>query len=179
MSRHLADKRLPVLHRSQPILLRRYNQWGTQTVEFAITVSVFLLIVFATFEGSRLLYSFTVTGHLAREAVRYAEVRGSLMAQDSYRSSPRDHMATQDTIKDFVTNRGLLKRPPVTAYACWGNNPVPCSNLAATCPDSFGNNQPDSPVFVTVAYQFKSALPSIINFLPTNLCSTARGTIVY
>ena len=175
MSRHLADKRLPVLHRSQPILLRRYNQWGTQTVEFAITVSVFLLIVFATFEGSRLLYSFTVTGHLAREAVRYAEVRGSLMAQDSYRAN--DQTATKATIQAFVNNRGLLS--PVTAYACWGNNPVPCSNLAATCPDSSGNNQPDSPVFVTVAYQFKSALPSIINFLPTNLCSTARGTIVY
>lgn len=178
MSRNTADKGFPTLCGSKPPVTRRYFQLGTGSVEFAVTISLFLFIVFVTFEGSRLLYSFTVTGHLAREAVRYAEVRGSLMATDSYRINRTDQKATQATIQTFVNSRGLLS--PVTAKACWGANPVPCSNLAATCPDSTtGNNDPNDSVSVTVAYQFTSALPAIINFFPSNLCSTARGTVIY
>lgn len=153
--------------------LLRKSQTGVETVEVALTLGVFVTLIIIFLEMAFYLYAYISTGELAREAVRYAVVRGNLAALDPGRGG--DAPATQNTIRDFVISRGLVSSVDVTA--CWPSDP---DDMTATCVgsspslDAGVNNLPGMRVNITVSHNHQPLLlPQI------TLTATSQGTILY
>ena len=115
-------------------------------VEFAMASIILFTLVFGVIAICLALYSYNVTAEAAREATRYAIVRGS-----SCTSFATACPATATDIQTYVRGLGFP-----------GINPSP-STLTATASWPNGNNKPGSPVQVTVQYTF----PLVIPFVPS------------
>lgn len=154
------------------------SQSGAETVEVALTLAFFVTLILIVVEMALYLYAYLSTGNLAREAVRYAVVRGNEAAQDSSRIG--DAPATQDSIRDFVTGRRLVS--PVDIAACWPSEP---DNLEASCvgsspPLNAGvNNLPGMGVSVTVSHRYQPFLVPQWFEEGRTLTATSQGTILY
>lgn len=156
------------------------RQGGAEIVEMVLTIGYFLALVFTIIEGVRLIYTYTVTNFLAREAVRYAVVRGHRAGQDG----PYEPVDRGD-IESFVRDRGLLApAEEVQVQACW-------NNAGPSCPDSevllvddpnpdldIYNNSTGQVVRVTVSYTFDSVVPHILWFDPSVPVSTAAQAVI-
>ncbi|WP_117233165.1 TadE/TadG family type IV pilus assembly protein [Vibrio maerlii] len=139
----------------------RHRQSGVTIVEFSIVALVFFLLLFATVEGARYIYSQTAVAHAAREGVRYAIVRGNDAAKDSLRAD--DAPASKDQISSFVNQRSSLNGLTVTTTWNLDSDDVPIKDSG-------------QPVTVSVSYQFQSAVP----FIPSaNLTSASTGVIYF
>lgn len=148
----------------------------------AITLVVFVMLILGVAEMMRLLYAYITTGHLAREAVRYAVVRGNLAAQDESRTSgsPPDAPANRARIEAFINGRGLLS--PLTVTACWpfpNDAEPPCSGNSPPLVEG-ENNLPGMPIRITVTYQYQPlVVPDLMWFGPKALSTSSQGTIIY
>ena len=74
---------------------RRRHQSGQAIVEGALVMLVFLTITFGLMDFGRMVWSYTMISHGAREATRYAMVRGTSSG----------HAATKSQIQGIVTSR--------------------------------------------------------------------------
>jgi Flp pilus assembly protein TadG len=123
------------------------DESGSALVEFALTSVILFTLVFGVIAICLALYSYNVTAEAAREATRYAIVRGSACTTFAT-ACP----ATATDIKTHVQNLGFPGITPtslsVTADCCWPTN-----------------NNPGSPVKVTVQYTF----PLVIPFVPRRI----------
>jgi Flp pilus assembly protein TadG len=133
---------------------------GSSIVEFALASVILFTLVFGVMAICLALYSYNVVSEAAREATRYAIVRGS--ACNSFPNCK----VTSDQLNTYVRGLGfpLINvnplSPTLTAVASWPN----------------GNNNPQSPVQVTVTYKFPLAIP----FMPSrtlNMSSTSQMII--
>ena len=103
-------------------------------------------------------YTYIFVSETAREATRYASVRGSACTGFT------DCGITQQQLKDYVKNLGY---PGIDPNAL---------SVNATGVSDNGSNGPGSPVQVTVSYQFPLAVPFV--FKNTwNLSSTSQMVI--
>lgn len=102
---------------------------GQATVEVAITLVSFLVLVFGIIGGGRMIWDYTVVSNAAGEAVRWAAVRGS------QNSSPADATAITTFAKSMAAG---LDPDGITVTPSWPTN-----------------NKPGSLVQVTVAYTFE------------------------
>ncbi len=59
---------------------RSRSQRGAMLVEFALSMTLLLLTVFAMLEAMLMIYTYNVMADAAKEGVRYASVRGSYSA---------------------------------------------------------------------------------------------------
>ena len=129
---------------------RREHQRGGEIVEGATTFLVFFVIVFALIDFSRMVWTYHQIAFAAREATRYAIVRGSSSG----------NQATVNQIQSIVTNRVFC---------------VSSNKLTTTV--TFNPNQsPGSTVKVAVSYSFYPIAP----FLPggaIQLASTSQMMI--
>lgn len=102
-------------------MLRRLTRFlqdrrGVAAVEFAFVAPVIFMLTIGTIDVGRLVFSWSSLDHLAREATRYASVRGA----DSL--SPM----TQTQLEAYVTNRLIGMDPnDLTITVDWtpNNNP--------------------------------------------------------
>jgi Flp pilus assembly protein TadG len=121
------------------------DESGSSLVEFAITSTILFMLVFGVMAICLALYSYNVVSEAAREATRYAIVRGSACTKTV------PCKATSGQIETYVQNLGFPGIAPtsltVTSDCCWPN----------------GDKNPGSPVKVTVQYTFPLAIP----FVPT------------
>ncbi len=126
------------------------NERGTTIVEFALILSLFVLIILGIMNFGRALWAYSAMAHVAREGARYAIVRGS----ESGRAT------TAAEIRNYVQGRaGPLG--PVEVTTSW-------------IPD----NKPGSVVEVRVQYDFSSVLPLVpAGTIP--LASTSRMVITF
>jgi len=132
-------------------------EMGSSIVEFALASVILFTLVFGVIAICLALYSYNVTAEAAREATRYAIVRGSAC------NSFPDCKVTSDQIQTYVRGLGFPGINPssltLTATASWPN----------------GNNDPGNPVQVTVNYTF----PLVIPFVPTRtLTMTSTSAMV-
>ena len=140
------------------------TQKGLAIVEAAIVLPLFLLLVLAIIDGGRMIYTYGVMSHAAREGVRYAVVRGVEAGQDARRTG--DAPATDTQVETYVQNRaGPLS--PIRAFTTW--------------PLGSGG-QPDKKagqvVEVRVEYDFNPVTPFFLPLSPMVLTSTSR-TVIY
>jgi Flp pilus assembly protein TadG len=137
---------------------------GTSTIEFALGASLLFTLVCGILTMCFALYTYNIVSEAAREAARFAIVRGS--ACHFATACPA---ATGD-IQTYVSNLGFPGSSNLTATPAWSAYPA-----GGTC-KSPGCNGPGDQVAVTVTYRF----PLVIPFLPRrtlNMSNTAAMVI--
>jgi Flp pilus assembly protein TadG len=112
---------------------------GSAIVEFAMASIILFTLIIGVMMICFALYSYNVVSEAAREATRYAIVRGSACTSFPDCNSKLDIQAYVNTLQ-FP---GI--KPSLTAAASWPN----------------GNNNPGSPVQVTVTYTFPLSIPFV------------------
>lgn len=139
-------------------MLRRYpteaRQRGSALIEFSLTLTVLLMLLFGAMDFCRALYAYHFVANAAREGARYAIVRGS-----SCSGWATACPASASDIQTYVRN------PPL------GINPSAITVNSTWTP----NNNPGSTVQVQVQYNFNFILP----FLPkSTLTMTSSSQMV-
>jgi Flp pilus assembly protein TadG len=155
-----------------PGLRKLKGEDGNNLIEYAIVFMFFMSMVLGIVDFSRALYTYHFLSNVAREATRYAAVRGSTCNDDSSCSA-----ATPDTgpaapgntvIQDYVTT--IL--PPgvestnLTTTPSWPGTGTACNVV----------NNPGCPVEVTVSYKFHFVVP-FIRTTPLTLSSSSEMII--
>ena len=170
--RSLNERRVP----AHPQRWRRRiaEESGSTLVEFVVTSSLLLMIIFGILDGSRALYFDHYVCYSAEEAVRYAMVRGSTWnnatCTSTYTESCTATSANVTRLIQAITPMGSAS--DLTVTTTWtGKTPS-----GGTCSAKGINNSPGCVVQVQVSYSFNFVLP----FLPKNtlpLTSTSSVAI--
>lgn len=130
-------------------MTRLHAQRGATMVEFAISSLVTLMVIFGILECSLLLYTYHTVSNAARQASRWAIVRGS----DCVASTcPAD----ANSVKSYVlTQVPLLDTAQVNVTTTWS------SSNDCTVTSTSGPAGPGCIVAVQVSYPFQLHLPFI------------------
>ena len=167
----------PSHHRSSSIRARLRREEGATLLEFALSISIFLAVTFGIMILCMSLFTYEYVDFAAREAVRWAAVRGSDCSLNS--TTMPDCNASGDQITAYVQS---LKYPIVNpanvkVNSVWlkPNASPPTAWTACTSSDSTCN-APGDAVKVTVSYQYNFDIPFAGNH-PLNLSSTAQMVI--
>ena len=126
---------------------------GQGLVEGAMTLVIFLTLVFSVCEFGRAVWSYTMICHATREGSRYAAVHGSQSGM------------TADTAKTNITS--IVKNRAVGLTK---------SNISVTT-TYLPNNTPGNSVKVAVTYPFKFVTPFRLPRNTLTLQSTSQITI--
>ncbi len=119
-------------------------------VEFAMASSLLFAVVFGVIAIGYALYSYNVVSEAAREATRFAIVRGS--ACTSFTSACP---AAASDVQTFVQDLGFpgINSQSITATTTWPTTGPSCTPSVTPC------NNPGNLVEVTVSYQFPLVIP--------------------
>ena len=127
------------------------DQSGSAIIEFAVASAILCSLVFGVMAMCLAFYSYNITSEAAREATRYAIVRGSACSSSTFSNCN----ITSAQLQTYVRSIGFP-----------GINPS-SSTLTAVASWPEGNNNPGSQVQVTVTYIF----PLVIPFVPRKTLS--------
>lgn len=137
------------------------DESGSSLIEFALSLSILLAVLFGIMEFSLALYAQHYVANAARDATRYAMVRGSSWSSTPCAStSSLNCMASNSDITNYVksTAPGGLTVSKIIVTTSWPG----ASPSGSTCDTTDGANSPNCMVRVTVSYAFNFMLP----FLP-------------
>jgi Flp pilus assembly protein TadG len=155
------------------------SERGDGMIEFAISAVVLFTCIFGIIGCSQLLYAYHFTSYSAREATRYAMVRGSTWGSTNCATTTTAVCnATTANVQAYVQSivpPGMNAGTPLTVTTTWPGTEL--AGSATTCSTTNGNNSPGCLVMVQVSYSFNYLLP----FLPTtalNLRSTSEVVIL-
>ena len=136
------------------------SELGTSTVEFALSASLLFMLVIGTVYMAWALYSYNIVSEAAREAVRYAIVRGA----DCHFGSPCTP-ATKADLQTYVEHLGFPgSSKMVVGTPVWAAYPA-----GGTCANA-GCNGPGNQITVTVTLSF----PVVIPFVPHRTLSMSN-----
>ena len=125
--------------------LRRFlrEKRGTAAIEFAFVAPVLFVLTIGTIDVGRLVWSASMLHHMAREATRYASVRGA----DS------NNPVTKADIQTYVANRIVgIPAGEVAVDATWTPN-----------------NSPGGTVLVELDYTYTFLLGKAVGLAPLTL----------
>jgi Flp pilus assembly protein TadG len=154
------------MNRVRPLDGRNSASRGATLVEFALLIPLLFALVFGIIDFGRALYSYHFVSDAAREASRWASVRGSTCS-DYSQACPAGSSDVSDYVVSIAPTGIDTSSSRLTVTTGWpphANNPPICVTT---------NNHPGCPVHVQVTYQFKFVLP----FLPPsgiNMTSTSE-----
>jgi Flp pilus assembly protein TadG len=142
------------------------GEQGAALVEMALATVILLVMLFGIMEMSLGLYTYHFISEAAREATRYAIVRGSSCGGAFATACP----ASPDDIQTYVQNLGYPGIDPtaITVTTAW--SAYPAGGACGSC------NNPGNQVQVTVNYQYLLSIP----FIPSqtlNMSSTSEMVI--
>jgi Flp pilus assembly protein TadG len=154
------NKRRNACRRERPIasgLRGTAKARGSTLTEFAFVLPLLAMMMFGVIDFGRALYTYHFVSNAAREATRWASVRGGQCT-----AWPQACPAIQADVQNYVAGiapPGIDPSPQTLAVtAAWmppPENPASCIGAA---------NNPGCAVQVQVTYNFKFLLP----FLPTS-----------
>ena len=159
---------------------------GSSLVEYALVFLLLMTMILGMVDFSRAIYVYHFISNQARDATRYASVRGltcgsppagdnSCIASNS--ASGTAGPATAADIQTFVKNvpKGIdvtkLTPAPVVDWPVQAASPTVCSTLAT-------QNYPGCTVRVKVTYAFNFSSPLVSN-ITLNLSSTSEAVITH
>src|SRR5579875_755818 len=154
---------------------------GSALVETAFASIIVLALLFGMFEAFFALYGYHYVSYAAREAARYAAVRGYYCSADS--TTMPNCPANQTNLTAYV--KGLdypginANDITVTPTWCYTNVNTPTFPPVYTTPCSStptGNNLPGMLVQVTVEYKIPVPIP-FLSTLTYDMSSTSSMTI--
>jgi Flp pilus assembly protein TadG len=127
---------------------------GSGLVEQALVLTILLAVIFGIIDSGRALYTYHFVSQAAREATRWASVRGNTCA-----GLPGGCPAAAADVQTYVANVSGMGLDParITATTTWPIKPY--SNLSC----AVNNKNPGCVVQVQVDYAFQFILP----FLPS------------
>lgn len=125
---------------------------GSSVVETALAAMILLMLVFGIIETSMALYAYHFTSEAAREATRYAMVRGS-----SCNSSNSACPAKASDIETFVRSQLYpgINPSAITVTTTWPTTGASCTPSSSPC------NNAGNLVAVTVQYEFLWSVPFV------------------
>jgi Flp pilus assembly protein TadG len=146
---------------------RSRRRRGTSAVEFAIVCPITFFLLFAIMIGSVGIYRYQKVAALAREASRWASVRGQ-----EYEMETGNHSATaEDIFQQAILPQAAGLDTSLLTYAVeWDQSNAPISIDPAT--EKIRGNS----VIVTVTYRW-SPLRYLIG--PIDLTSTSTSQMMY
>jgi len=182
---NVAARRKQVYHFPRPAPLRRDSGFrnacpvlglqnlkgenGSNLIEYALVFMFLMSMLLGIVDFGRALYTYHFLSNAAREATRWAAVRGNTCTNDGSCTAA----ATEDDIETYVKNitpSGLNPNPPdLTTTACWL---PPGSTTCGAC------NAPGCTVQVQVKYNFTFVVP-FIRTTPLTLSSSSEMIIVH
>jgi Flp pilus assembly protein TadG len=139
------------------------DEEGSETIEFAICLSVLMTFVFALMELCLVYYSYDMISECAREGTRYAMVRGSTCTTSASGSCA----VTTAQITTYVNGLGFPNPG--------GGSMVVTSSFPVSTPSP--SNLPGNPVVVKITYSFPIRMP-LIPKKAINLSAQSQMTIV-
>jgi Flp pilus assembly protein TadG len=148
-SRSAARRRPELRKHPQPA---RARQRGTTILESAVMISVLLVMMFGVVGFGNALYTYHFVSNTAREATRWASVRGYTCTGGLAGGCPANDADVNAYVQNLSTGIGL-DPTKVTTTTTWV---APPNNLAAC------TTQPNSPgcvVKVQVQYSFQFLFP--------------------
>jgi len=151
-SRSTVRRHLELRKHPQP---ERARERGTTLLESAVMISVLLLMMFGVVGFGTALYTYHFVSNTAREATRWASVRGSSCPQNLPALSGGCPAADAD-VNTYVQNLSTgigLDPTRVTTTTTWV---APPNNLAACASQ---HNSPGCVVKVQVQYSFQFLFP--------------------
>ena len=127
------------------------DESGSELVEFALSIWVWIGMVFLILYGAYAIYAEHFIDKAAHDATRYAIVRGSTWNGTScVNTSSMECMATSTDVKNFVVARltpGLLA-DELTVSTTWPG----LTSAGTDCDTDYGSNSPNCIVEVEVDY---------------------------
>ena len=152
------------------------DERGNALVETALSATILLGLIFGSLEMFWALYSYHYVSYVAREASRWAMVRGSQCQYDTSSSSAMECNAQGADIQTFVQglNYPGINSNNITVTASWATPSASRPTTWTTC-----NNQCDDPgntVTVDVTYAFPLNLP-FFQSATLNMSSTSSVVI--
>lgn len=147
------------------------HEQGAALVEFALSLTILLTLVFGILGWSFGLYFYNALNEAAREATRYAAVRGNDWGTACASYSSYDCTATEANIVSYIENFGP---PGINAdtlgakgvSVAWAKGPNESACNATDC-----NGMGDQ-VTVTVSYTFDFPIP----FIPPKSASLSSSS---
>lgn len=138
---------------------------GGTLVEMAIATSVFLMLVFGIFEMCLALYTYHFVSDAAREATRYAIVRGSSCQYFS------DCDVTSAQVQTYIQNLNypIMNRSLMTVTVTW-------PSTGQVCQTTNPCNNPGAAVNAEVTYRFPLSIP-FWQATTVNISSTSQMVI--
>jgi Flp pilus assembly protein TadG len=158
----------------------RAGQRGNATIEFALVMVLLLSFLFGIMEFSRALYAYHFVSHAAREATRFAMVRGkgwpAACAGSSLAANCHAQASDVTTFVQSILPGGLpvgtvTTSNPSTVASCATSNTATTLIVCTAWPSTEANSvgcPPETPgclVEVQVQYNFQFMFP----FLPTSV----------
>ena len=130
------------------------GELGAGTVEFALSLTLLLTMMFGIMEMSLGLYTYALLSESAREGTRYAMVRGSSCSSFGRFSSGCPVTAAQ--VQTYVQDLNFpgIKPSAMTVSTTWAAYPT-----GGSCTPSTSCNNPGNLVKVTVTYLFPLNIP--------------------
>ena len=151
------------------------DESGGELVEFAVCAVILFMMIFGIVDCSRALYSYHYVAGAARDATRYASVRGATWTSSlCLLTSTYQCAATSTDVTNYVKSTTPLgfSTSNLMVTTTWPGTTA----TGADCSLLNINNSAGCMVNVTVAYSFNFVLP----FLPRNalvMTSTSKLTI--
>lgn len=159
---------------------------GANLVEMGLSMIVFMPFFFAIIQFSYGLYVYNYVSEVARDATRWAVVRGSECGRNMSASfcSPNAGNTTgavSSDIQSYVQNLGFpgMNKSSVSVSSAWysGSVNTPRSWSPCTSGGSTICNQPGNQVQVTVSYPVPLPIP-FWKSLTLNVSSTSQMVVV-
>ncbi len=128
---------------------------GSVMVEFALSACLLLLLEIGLFHLCIAVYSYTFVSDAAREATRYAMVRGLSLSNDCTEPGYANCIAQTSDIQSYIQGLSLPGINPenMTATTTW------LTSSGAACGTSDSCKAPGNMVKVTVSYTYPYIIP--------------------
>jgi Flp pilus assembly protein TadG len=152
-----AGRRLAKWLRPLAFLRAGFRSDGAAIIEFAVAATILMPVLFGIIEMCLAFYSLNFVADAAREATRYAAVRGSTSCVNTPGLANCD-FSTQAVLQAYVQGLGLPGANSVTVTTSW----LSASNTTPTTWTSCGAiacNEPGNEVKVFVRYNLPVAIP--------------------
>ena len=159
------------------------DEQGSNLVETAVSMLVLLMLMFGVIEASLAVYSFESVANAARDATRYAIVRGGSwsatcdgtgQAGSGY-SSSRCQASPAD-IANYIANRDFPGVNIAASNVCVEYFSSVPSSTSTACSANSSPNSPGDIVQVTITYPFTLTIPGLAAY-SLNLSSTSQSVI--
>jgi Flp pilus assembly protein TadG len=150
------------------------GETGASLVEMALSVSILLTVVFGIIFLSLALYSYFYISNAAREATRYAIVRGSDQPGDCTSPGYANCRAQSADIQSYVQGLGFpgINSNNLTVTTNW------LTSSGAACSPTDNCNSPGDLVQSKVTYTYPLTIPGVKQSTLT-MSSTSQMVISY